>query len=223
MAKASIMIVLFYLMHYSGRDLLQYYGVVSAPWATFVSYAVLFVIGVLLYGKHLTSEWKRFRKRRKNFFNFLLEILLWTLLAIGLTVATYFTVSGIFSFSILPSSQGTIGHLMRNLTTVPALLLIAISAPFVLELTFRESIIGIRERSHKFRLWLSSAIAIIAFVLIQTNRPQEMLFYLPLAILLTIFYHRYDRNAWASVFFHSLFNLVAYLLIRFVPAVGKFF
>lgn len=221
MARASMMIVLFYLMHYSGRELLLYYGLVSAPWASFIIYAALFIVAILVYGKHLTSEWTRLRKRTKRIWSFLLEILLWSLLSAAITVALYFTISGIFNVSILPKGQGAIRQAINTLPTIPAILLISISAPLVQELTFRESIIGVGERSRKFRLLLSSAISIAAFVLIQINGPQEFWYYLPLAVLLTAFYRRYDRNVWASTAFHAFYNIVSYLLIRFVPALSQ--
>ncbi|MDD4323950.1 MAG: hypothetical protein PHR37_03835, partial [Eubacteriales bacterium] len=102
MARASILIVLFYLMHYSGRQLLLDYGVVFSPWASFIVYAALFVVSLIVYGKHLLTEWTRFRKRKKKIWNFFLEVLLFSLLSVAITVALYFTISGIFNISILP-------------------------------------------------------------------------------------------------------------------------
>ncbi len=221
MARASIMIVLFYLMHYSGRDLLLSYGIVSRPWSTFIVYAALFVVALLTYGKHLVSEWSRFRKRRKKLGSFLLELLLWSIASLAITVALYFTISGIFNISILPGGQGTVKSLVNNLPVFPSILLIAISVPLVQELTFRESIIGVNRRSHKFQLFLSSAISVVAFIMIQINSTREFYFYLPLAIAATAFYRRYDRNVWASTAFHALFNIISFLLLRFVPAFGS--
>ncbi|NLV99517.1 MAG: CPBP family intramembrane metalloprotease [Clostridiaceae bacterium] len=218
MARASMMIVLFYLMQYSGRGLLLEYGIVSAPWASFIVYAILFLAGILLYGKQLVTEWSRFRKRKKKIWNFLLEVLLWSLLSVAITVALYFSIMGIFNVSILPSGQSAVRQAINSLPAIPALLLIAVSLPFVQELTFRESIIGVSERTRKFRLFMASLVSVAAFVLIQTNNLWEICYYLPFAVLLTAFYHRYDRNIWASTTLHVFYNIVTYLLIRFVPA-----
>lgn len=217
MARASMMIVLFYLMQYSGRGLLLEYGIVSAPWASFIVYAALFLAGILLYGKHLVTEWSRFRKRKKKIWNFLLELVLWSLLSVAITVALYFTISGIFHVSILPGGQSTVRQTINMLPMIPALLMIAVSLPFVQELTFREAIIGVSERTRKLRLFLASLLSVVAFLLIQVNNLWEICYYLPFAALVTAFYHRYDRNVWASAGLHVFYNIVTYLLIRLVP------
>ncbi|NLC88790.1 MAG: CPBP family intramembrane metalloprotease [Clostridiaceae bacterium] len=218
MARASMMIVLFYLMQYSGRGLLLDYGIVPAAWASFIVYAILFIAGILLYGKQLVTDWSRFRKRKKKIWNFLLEILLWSLLSVAITVALYFTISGIFHVSILPGGQSAVRQAINSLPAIPALLLIAVSLPLVQELTFRESIIGVSERTRKVRLFMASLLSVAAFVLLQANNLWEICYYLPPAVLLTAFYHRYARNVWASTGFHVFYNIVTFLLIRFVPA-----
>ncbi|MDD4323862.1 MAG: CPBP family glutamic-type intramembrane protease, partial [Eubacteriales bacterium] len=131
-------------------------------------------------------------------------------------------ISGIFNISILPGGQSAVREVVSNLPTIPGILLLAVSAPFVLELTFRESIIGVSERSRKFRLFLTSLISVVAFVFIQISRPREFWFYLPLAVILTAFYRRYDRNVWASATLYAFINVISYLLIRFVPAFSSF-
>ena len=212
MVRAILMIVLFYLINFSFWDLLVDNQIVSPQWASIIVYTILFVVCLILYGKHLMNEWNHFRKKIDKWYSFIIELIVFSLIGALFTAIAFFITSHIIGDNTM-TNQDNLNNVVDAVPMIFSILMISVFGPVIEELTFRESMIGVIPRSKTVWLVALTIISIIAFDLIHVVALHEFWSYLPMAIVLTLFYWRYERNVWSSILLHFFYNFFGYLLM----------
>lgn len=212
MVRAIVMIVLFYLINFSFWDLLVDHQMVSPQWASIIVYTILFVVCLILYGKHLMKEWHHFRKKIDKWYSFIIELIVFSLIGALFTAIAFFVTSHIVG-DHTTTNQDNLNNVVDAVPMVFSLLMISVFGPVIEELTFRESMIGVVPRSKTVWLVALTIISIMAFDFIHVVALHEFWHYLPMALVLTLFYWRYERNVWSSILLHFFYNFFGYLLM----------
>ena len=220
MGKASILIMLFYLLETSGKAVLGEYGV-SAEWATFWVYGVMFVMSLILHGKRFMEDWQHFCHYSRGLGNFLLKLVAWSDRVGVVTAGLYFTFLTFFGVIILPAHLIGLGNAPANLPLGITWLLLLLLAPVVEEFVFRDSLVGVVNWTHKMKLVLATILSILAFTMLHVVHLAEVWFYLPLSIAVTALYINHERNVIASILFQSFYNVATYLVLLFLPSLGS--
>lgn len=212
MITAVTMIVCFYLVNFFSWDLMVDNQIVSPQWASIIVYTILFIISLMIYGKHLIKEWQRFKKETYNRKQFLTDVVIASVLGAVLTAITFYGSDYFWGGGGIPENQDNIHGVIDSVPMIFSAIMITLFGPVIEELTFRESIIGAFFQSKG--LWYATTIfiSIIAFDLIHVVNLYEFWSYLPMAVILTLFYIRYKRNVWSSILLHVFYNFIGYLI-----------
>lgn len=209
MLKAALMIGLFYLINFALWELIVDYQIASSEWASLIVYTILFVVSLVLYGRHLWDEKNRFKEKVDKWWRFFFELLFLSLVGAVLTlVAVHLT-----NTSGQPANQENLSNMVDSTPVIFSLIMVTIFGPVIEELTFRESIIGVTSRFSLLWSAVSVVLSVIAFDMIHVVERHEFWHYLPMSVLLTLVYLKYDRNVWASILFHVFYNVFGYLLL----------
>lgn len=214
LVRAGVMIVLFV-----GINLIDWSPVVDVlgvpvEWTLFLVNLLLVVCGVLLYGGYLRAEWRRLRARlRGRGWRFFWGLIGLTFVAYVLNVVTFAISERLFGEDGVPINQEMVGGLVDLMPAFMSFLMIAVFAPLLEELTFRESIIGVAPNSKVWLIAVLSVVSALVFAFMHVVELHEFWRYLPIAVLLTFFYLRHGRNVWAPIAFHGLYNFTGYLLL----------
>ncbi len=211
--KSLIMVILFYLINFKAWDLLVDNGVLGPRWAAFATYTTLFIIAIALFHRHLKEAWGKFKEQLQSPWRFLLEIVLWAVAGTLVTAAFIFVFSNLFKINVVPGNQENVYEMVDQLPAILSLVMMAVYAPVIEEVTFRHAIIGWVKPDDTTRLWIMSIISVVMFDMIHVMHLPEFFYYLPLSIILTTIYRRHNQNVWASILFHVFYNGMGFLLI----------
>lgn len=213
MIKSLAMVVLFYLTNFKLWDFFVNRHILNSEWASFAVYTILFVIALLFFKQTLLEQWQRLRKQINSAWRFLLQLFLWSLLGSLLTTVCILIFGTIFSLDLVPENQENISDMVERIPLILSFVMMAIYAPIIEELTFRHAIIGNINRHNTFLLIVATITSVLLFDFLHVIHLPEFWYYLPMAVLLTAMYWRYDRNVCASIIFHSFFNSAGFLLM----------
>lgn len=213
MIKAAFMVIVFFIFNTLGWDFIVDKKWLSPNWASFFEYSLLFIIAILLYAPSLKKDWHRFREEIKSAPSFVLDLVIWSLVGSLLSAGLIYLFSQLLDISLLPQNQENVNSMVARLPKLLSLVMMGLYAPVIEELTFRESFIGWIGKDNTFILALASILSVIVFDMIHVINPPEFCYFLPMALVLTLFYWKYQRNAWASIFLHSFFNTAGFILI----------
>lgn len=213
MTKRILMIGLFYLINFLGWDLVVNLNLLEPKWASVADYSLLFIITIILFRRELKREWIKFKKKIKSPSAFLLELVIWAVIGSILSGIFIFVFGNLLNINLLPENQENVNNMVDQIPAILSFVMMSIYAPFIEEMTFRYSVIGWVDKNNKSLLILMSLISILMFDFIHVINLPEFLYYLPMSILLVLIYWKYDRNPWASIFFHSFFNTFGFILI----------
>lgn len=206
--RAVTMIVLYSLVTFGLGPIVVRRGWLPPHWAQLTVYVILFAVSISLYAKHLVREWHRFQTdvagKRLRFFGELILMLVVGTVCTGLASALV---------GSEPTNQKNIGDMVGALPVALSMIVIVLLGPLIEELTFRQSIIGAFPRPPKWLLVALSVVSVAVFDALHIAELSEFWVYLPLAVLLVLFYLRHRCNVWASILFHSFYNCAAFLLI----------
>lgn len=81
--KSLSTIGLFYLVNFGLWEVFVFLGM-RETWASFAVYAVLIVIVILMWHSKLKSEWQRLKSELKNWKKFIIEMIVWLIVAAAL-------------------------------------------------------------------------------------------------------------------------------------------
>lgn len=215
--RGLAMIALFFLANLiDWRPVIAGIGLTS-EWAPFLVYTLLFVAAALLFGSYLRVELARLGQRiHRRTGRFIWALVGLTVAAYALNILTFAISANVFGDDGVPVNQELVGGFVDSIPAGLSLLMIAIFAPVIEELVFRESIIGI-VKPKPILIWVMATISVLAFTFAHVTVLHEFWRYLPIALLLTGFYLRHDRNVWAPIAFHALYNFTGWLLLIAVP------
>ncbi len=213
MIKSIAMVALFYLINFKLWDFFVNRNILNSEWASFTVYTILFILALILFRHTLEAQMARLHKQIKSVKRFFLQIVLWSLL--GSLLSTFFILlfGTILSVDLIPQNQENVTEMVNRIPAALSLLMMAVYAPVIEELTFRHAIIGNIKRTNTPLLIIATIVSVLLFDFLHVINLVEFWYYLPMAILLTAMYWRYDRNVCASICFHSFFNFAGFLLI----------
>lgn len=208
-----LMVVLFYLINFKVWDLLVDNQILGPRWAAFATYTVLLILALVLFGKYLKVAWTEFKREHLSPLKFFLEIVLWAVLGSLLTSLSIFVFSNLLDLNVLPGNQENVNDMVSELPSILSFLMMAVYAPIIEEVIFREAIIGWVNKDNKALIILMAIVSIVMFDMIHVMHLPEFLYYLPVSCILTAIYLRHKRNVWASILFHAFFNAMGFVLI----------
>lgn len=175
--------------------------------------AGLLIIALLLYRKHLVSEWHRFRQENPDMKAVLKKMGLAFLGIILLRMITMVVLNLFMDIESLGQNQQALNEMSKQMPVWGISFMTVIFAPVVEELTFREAILGNLAGKRRSLVILATLFSIILFTALHSMVWADFLIYLPLALTLTYFYFYYNRNVIGSMLFHFLNNLAALLMM----------
>lgn len=203
------MIVLFYLINFGLWELIA--PVISDEWASFVVYAVLFVVTVALFRKELSCKWTEWKESQLKSKSFYAATALWLFLDLVLS-AVLLAAAAQFDLDILPQNNENVKSQLAAIPTFLTVIQTCIFAPIIEEMTFRYSMIGVP--GTKRQTILLCAVSIILFDWIHIFQFKEFFYYIIPSIILTTFYAKY-KNVWASIILHSSINILGTIALLF--------
>ncbi|MDY5731050.1 MAG: type II CAAX endopeptidase family protein [Eubacteriales bacterium] len=168
----------------------------------------LFVLCVALFYKELQEDWHALQvqvRLSKLLFRSLLLIVLVAVLRAGLL----FLFQPLLNVETLGENQKNLFELQKQIPTLLYLFASVIYAPFVEEIVFRVAILKWIPMQPKWLyalfFWLSAGL----FTWVHMFALQDILLYLPIALVLCYRYTKYKQNFWASYLLHLVNNTIA--------------
>ena len=172
------------------------------------------IIAYLLYKDELKKQWldlkgqnfrQLFPKQFLKLYFAMLVIRIISMQIIGLFVDP----------NLLGQNQEIINQIAQSTPYIMTFFMTVLFAPFVEELVFRQALIG----SFQSKKWINimTFVSIILFTLAHMMHWADFVIYLPMAVIIVYFYRHYQENVIASMAFHGLNNLIAALLLSFLP------
>ena len=189
--------------------------IATPQWASFIVYASLFIVVLAFYWKHLGEQWRNFHKQRPVIHKFLLELLLWTIGGTSSTLLVIVIFGNLLGIDLLSQNQENLNQFVEQLPEVLSFCMMALFGPVIEELVFRQGLIGWVNRGNRWLFVLMTALSIFLFDIIHIFHLTEFWYYLPMSLVLTMFYLKYERNIWSSILFHSFNNAAGVLLMIF--------
>ncbi len=208
MVQSIVTIAIFFFINFGLWEILVSNGI-SQEWASFIVYAVLFILVILIWHKNLTKDWNRLREDVKSWKKFFCNLLIWIVTSFALAYLFQFLVSKNF----ITTNTENMGKVASSIPPILSCIMMTIFGPVIEEITFRQSMIGFVPKHRKVFLIVMMIISVIIFDCIHLYRWQEFFYYLPLSIALTTFYVKYNKNIYSSIFMHSLLNLPGAILL----------
>ncbi len=215
MLKGGLVLLLFYLINFSLWEVLVGKGMATPQWASFSVYFILFFVVLACYWKKLSSEWHKFREQLLSIPKFLLDLILWTIGGTGLTLLIIFIFGNILGIELLSENQENIIEVVHEIPAILSFMMIALFGPIIEELVFREGIIGWVNRTNHWLLVIMTVLSIILFDTIHVIQLTDFWYYLPMSLVLTGFYLKYERNVWSSILLHMFNNAAGVILMMF--------
>lgn len=215
MVRGILMIAAFLFISWIGSPLIAYATSMSLPAMLLLSYSILFVIAIIIYRDVLKREWQNLRQKQRPF-RFAFALIRWALLTAAVVVATNYMLSLKFGVKVAPENQQVINNVVGKIPLIVSYLIICILGPFIEEMTFRQSFIGWAKDSQKILIAIMTVISIAVFDLMHVTKPIDFIVYLPVTVVITIYYLKHDRNPWTSIFLHSLYNTLGFVMMVFV-------
>lgn len=172
------------------------------------------IIAYLLYKDELKRQWlalkgqnfrQLFPKQFLKLYFAMLVIRIISMQIIGLFVDP----------NLLGQNQEIINQIAQSTPYIMTFFMTVLFAPFVEELVFRQALIG----SFQSKKWINimTFVSVILFTLAHMMHWADFVIYLPMAAIIVYFYRHYQENVIASMAFHGLNNLIAALLLSFLP------
>ena len=172
------------------------------------------IIAYLLYKDELKRQWlalkgqnfrQLFPKQFLKLYFAMLVIRIISMQIIGLFVDP----------NLLGQNQEIINQIAQSTPYIMTFFMTVLFAPFVEELVFRQALIG----SFQSKKWINimTFVSVILFTLAHMMHWADFVIYLPMAAIIVYFYRHYQKNVIASMAFHGLNNLIAALLLSFLP------
>lgn len=172
------------------------------------------IIAYLLYKDELKKQWldlkaqnfrQLFPKQFLKLYFAMLVIRIISMQIIGLFVDP----------NLLGQNQEIINQIAQSTPYIMTFFMTVLFAPFVEELVFRQALIG----SFQSKKWINimTFVSVILFTLAHMMHWADFVIYLPMAAIIVYFYRHYQENVIASMAFHGLNNLIAALLLSFLP------
>ena len=172
------------------------------------------IIAYLLYKDELKRQWlalkgqnfrQLFPKQFLKLYFAMLVIRIVSMQIIGLFVDP----------NLLGQNQEIINQIAQSTPYIMTFFMTVLFAPFVEELVFRQALIG----SFQSKKWINimTFVSVILFTLAHMMHWADFVIYLPMAAIIVYFYRHYQENVIASMAFHGLNNLIAALLLSFLP------
>lgn len=201
-------LILFFLINFGLWEVIVFLGMPNA-WASFTVYLLLFIIILLIWRNKLPNDWTRFKTETTNWKQFFLTAIVWLIIAIAFSYILQFLVSG----TSQTDNTETVGSMADTIPPILTCIMLSVFTPFIEEFTFRESLIGWVDEGNKVFLTMMTILSIIVFDCIHLYNWREFFYYLPLSIVLTLFYRRYNRNIFSSIIMHAMANLPGAILM----------
>jgi membrane protease YdiL (CAAX protease family) len=177
----------------------------SIEWFSVGSSLFLLVFALLLFGKQLRLDFQRFTQQ-VHLGKFLLSCIGYFLLLGLIRTITYFILDLFMDTHQIGQNQEMLNELSQNIPMIATFLVIAIYAPIVEELVFRQAIMGYVDKNNRPKVIFLTILSVAIFTLLHTLQVVDIFLYLPLSLLLTWLYWKYDRNIIASIIFHFVNN-----------------
>lgn len=172
------------------------------------------IIAYLLYKDELKKQWlalkgqnfrQLFPKQFLKLYFAMLVIRIISMQIIGLFVDP----------NLLGQNQEIINQIAQSTPYIMTFFMTVLFAPFVEELVFRQALIG--SFQSKKGINIMTFVSVILFTLAHMMHWADFVIYLPMAAIIVYFYRHYQENVIASMAFHGLNNLIAALLLSFLP------
>ncbi len=209
--RRVIMIIAFYIINFALWKVLV--GFVLKGWAYFIIYVILFFLTILLMGKPLKEELKKFIIGLKTERVFFVELMVFVII--------YFVLGGIvlllastIDINIIPQNNYNICKKLRTIPIFLTFIQTCFLAPVVEETVFRYSIIGELNKESRARLITLGMISVVLFSAIKVNRLSEFFYYLVPSTVLANFYIR-RKSVIASIILHSLVNIISIVVLLY--------
>lgn len=203
--KRFFLVVVFYVINFGIWELIA--PVVSDEWASFLVYAALFIVVLIVCHKEMLEEWKNINTHQLKDKKFYLDLAGWLMADLILTILLLSAIEKM-GLDILPKNNESVKTQMESVPIMLTMIQGCIFAPVIEEMTFRFSIIG--KPKSKIATGISYIISVFLFDCIHIVRFSEFFYYLLPALILTTFYIKH-RNVFASVMLHSVINIVGYV------------
>lgn len=205
--KQLLLILLFYFINFGLWEVIA--PIVTQEWASFIVYLVLFLFTLGFFSEELRDEWRIFKSSQLQDKGFYFRFVVWFLANFLLGVLLIYVAQKL-KINILPENSE---HVKEQIARIPVALAVVqgcIFAPLIEESVFRYAMIG--KNAKGMELFLRVILSIILFDVIHILSFSEFFYYLLPSLILTTFYLKY-RNVFASIFLHSLINILGYILL----------
>ena len=221
--KALILLPSYFFLILVGPAIFLLLGssLAELPMAIMACMAIMLVIALLLYKDIIKENWLRLKKEENLVKFFLICLLGFVLVALVRTVLLS-ALSDHINFESLGQNQQAVQEITNSIPWYGSFFMLVIFAPIVEELVFREALIGVVDKDNKWLLVLMTILSIFLFTGAHMTTLADAILYLPLTLLIIYFYWRYHRNVAASIGFHMFNNLIAWLVMTFLPNLADF-
>ncbi|MGF3076333.1 lysostaphin resistance A-like protein [Facklamia sp. P12955] len=186
----------------------------SIPWVLLVSMLIICFVAWYLYGKYTMDQWQRLLQQTS--WKSLLGKTILCFLIIGIVrIILLSLIEPYIDLEGMGANQQAIQDLIGNVPSYFTFFMLVIFAPFVEELIFRQAIIGPSVHKGKSFKWSMTILSILLFTGAHMATLADAVIYLPLTLGLTYFYWKYQANVAASMSFHFINNLIAWITLTF--------
>lgn len=170
-----------------------------------VVYALLAGVALLLYGHEFIASFSYFKEKtgKKILGIFALYLLCQIFLVVLLKL-----------LNMEPQQTENNQAVIDMVSSTPffiSVLIISILGPMVEEIIFRHILIG--ELSKKVPLVFSSLLSMVLFVLLHSHKYPELIYYIPLTVVITSTYLISKKKVSYSYLFHLVNNLITISVI----------
>ncbi|UUX34402.1 CPBP family intramembrane glutamic endopeptidase [Fundicoccus culcitae] len=210
-SRAAVMIISYFVVQLLLAPILTRF--MSVDMSSIVASAILLMIALLIYGKHLVNEFHRFKHDFDGWGKFILKAVGYYLLLYILRVIVMMVLMNFMDIDNLLQNQQSLNDMSTSLSFLSMFFMVSIYAPIVEELVFREALLGWVDKISRNLLILMTVFSIFLFTLLHAFEIADFLLYLPLTLVLTKYYFDYDRNVVGSIAFHFINNAIAVVLM----------
>ncbi|EHR36382.1 CPBP family intramembrane glutamic endopeptidase [Facklamia languida] len=212
--KGMIMILAYLLLFIGGQVALVTFGLPlnQTMLFSFAIQVVLILLGWYLYRDTLAQDWQELKAQTS-----IKSLILWFIGAfiamVALRVVTMKILENFMDLSNLAANQQALNELSKSQPLFLTFFMVAIFAPFVEELVFRQAIIGSFDKTNKTLMIILSCLSVVLFTGAHMATLVDATIYLPLSLVIIFFYWKFQGNVLATILFHFFNNFIAIIIM----------
>lgn len=212
--KGLIMILAYLILYIGGQVALFTMGLPQGRtlMLSFAIQLILILVGWYLYRDTLIEDWRSLKDQTT-----IKKMILWFLGAfvamLVLRMITMAIINQFMDIEQVAANQQALNELSKSQPFFLTFFMVALFAPFVEELVFRQAMIGSFDKTNKRLMIILSTLSVLLFTGAHMVAWVDAAIYLPLSLVIIFFYWKYRGNIVASILFHFFNNFVSVIMM----------